>query len=206
MPGYCATARYSGSAGLFPQEDGQPEEADVQEMPYESQFMSLSAAAMTGIVQPLTMCFWGTVGDQNVRILLDSGSTHTFVSKEIAARCAGIQPLAVPLSVRVANGQLLHCSYQIPQAVWSIQNCQFISDLKVLQLSNYDMILGLDWLAAHSPMETHWGQKWIQFQHEGRVVQLVSILPKLCELSCSYVQLRILLKLISPHGPLKFMS
>jgi ribonuclease HI len=41
------------------------------------------------------------------------------------------------------------------------------------------MILGLDWLETHSPMEIHWAQKWIQFIHEGHSVQLVGILPEL---------------------------
>jgi hypothetical protein len=63
--------------------------------------------------------------------------------------------------------------------VWSIQNCQFQSDLKVLLLSSYDMILGLDWLEAHSPMEINWSQKWIQFQHEGASAYLIGILPEL---------------------------
>lgn len=41
------------------------------------------------------------------------------------------------------------------------------------------MILGLDWLEAHSPMEIHWAQKWIQLPYQGTSVQLVGILPKL---------------------------
>ena len=41
------------------------------------------------------------------------------------------------------------------------------------------MILGLDWLEAHSLMEVHWGQKWIQLQHQGTTIHLVGILPDL---------------------------
>ena len=41
------------------------------------------------------------------------------------------------------------------------------------------MILGLDWLEAHSLMEVHWGQKWIQLQHQGTIVHLVGIMPDL---------------------------
>lgn len=41
------------------------------------------------------------------------------------------------------------------------------------------MILGLDWLEAHSPMEIDWSQKWIQFQHEGASAYLIGILPEL---------------------------
>ena len=41
------------------------------------------------------------------------------------------------------------------------------------------MILGLDWLEAHSPMEVHWGQKWIHLQHQGQSIHLAGILPEL---------------------------
>ena len=71
---------------------------------------------------------------------------------------------------------MITCSSHIPDASWFIQGCQFFSDLKVLPLSSYDMILGLDWLEAHSPMEVHWGQKWIQLQHQGTTIHLVGIL------------------------------
>lgn len=43
------------------------------------------------------------------------------------------------------------------------------------------MILGLDWLEAHSPMEIHWAQKWIQLPYHGTSVQLVGILPDLLD-------------------------
>jgi hypothetical protein len=38
-------------------------------------------------------------------------------------------------------------------AVWSIQGYEFHSNLKVLPLASYDMILGMDWLEAFSPMK-----------------------------------------------------
>jgi hypothetical protein len=31
----------------------------------------------------------------------------------------------------------------------------FTSDLKVLQISSYDLILGMDWLGTFSPMWVH---------------------------------------------------
>jgi hypothetical protein len=151
----------------------------AEEPPPEQVFLQLSLAAISGTVQPRTICFWGTIGNQHVKILLDSGSSHTFISTSIAAHCSGIQQLPVPLQVQVANGEVLTCSSYIPAASWSIHHCQFTSDLKILPLTSYDMILGLDWLEAHSPMEVHWGQKWIYLPHQGGSVHLVGILPEL---------------------------
>lgn len=60
--------------------------------------------------------------------------------------------MANPISVQVANGELLSSSKVIPATVWSMQGLEFQQDLKVIPLSSYDMILGLDWLEQHSPM------------------------------------------------------
>jgi hypothetical protein len=98
----------------------------------EQLFLTLSVAAVSRSIAPRTMCFWGCLGTQPVRILLDSGSSHTFISSAVASQLDILQPLAVPLKVQVANGQLLQCSFHIPDAQWSIQQYQFTSDIKVL--------------------------------------------------------------------------
>jgi hypothetical protein len=144
--------------------DQPPEHAEVQ--------MLLSMAAVSGISTPRTMTFDGFLGDTPVRILLDSGSTHTFISTAMAATCLNVQALYPPVHVKVANGQVLTCSQFIPSAEWSVQGFTFHSDLKVLPLPSYDMILGVDWLSSHSPMKVHWSQHWLQIPHQQGIVQL----------------------------------
>jgi hypothetical protein len=53
---------------------------------------------------------------------------------------------------------------------------QFHSDLKVLLLSSYDMILGINWLESHCPMKVHWGHKWVQIPYHGTTVKLFGTL------------------------------
>lgn len=158
---------------LFHVEDVPESDEVLPDTPPDQLFLALSLAAVSGVPVPRTMCFWGQLGDQHIHILLDSGSSHTFISSAVAVHCSVLQPLIPHVNVQVANGQVLSCSSHIPAAIWSIQGCQFSSDLIVLSLSSYDMILGLDWLESHSPMEVHWGQKWIQIQHQGATVQLL---------------------------------
>jgi hypothetical protein len=128
--------------------------------------MLLSMAAVSSISAPRTMTFDGFLGDTPVRILFDSGSTHTFISTAMAATCLNVQALYPPVHVKVANGQVLTCSQFIPSAEWSVQGFTFHSDLKVLPLPSYDMILGVDWLSSHSPMKVHWSQHWLQIPHQ----------------------------------------
>lgn len=57
----------------------------------------------------------------------------------------------------------------------------FHSDLKLLSLSSYDMVLGLDWLERFSPMEVHWRQKWMVIPYNGATAVLYGIMPQLIE-------------------------
>jgi len=45
----------------------------------------------------------------------------------------------------------------------------------VLDMHPYDAILGFDWLRAHSPMTCDWENKTLQFQEQGKLIQLQGI-------------------------------
>ena len=77
-----------------------------------------------------------------------------------------------PLSVRVANGESMSCSTYIQAAVWSIDHYQFQHDSKVLPLSTYDVILGMDWLQLFSPMKVDWKNHWLAIPYHGATVCL----------------------------------
>lgn len=63
--------------------------------------------------------------------------------------------------MHVVNGTKLCCNKYIAAVEWSLAEYMFQSDLRVLSLSAYDIILGMDWLEIHSPMNVHWKQKWM---------------------------------------------
>ena len=92
-------------------------------------------------------------GDTPATTLIDSGSTATFVSPNIANK---IQCNLSPTRKRkivVANGGVLWTEFMAKQCSYTIQGTQFTSDFRVLQLQSYDVILGADWMKAHSPVE-----------------------------------------------------
>jgi hypothetical protein len=77
-------------------------------------------------------------------ILVDSSSSHSFVNLSLAPLFSGLSPTARPVKVHVANGQVIQCATKLRQACWSIQDLDFVTDLKILPLSYYGMILGID--------------------------------------------------------------
>lgn len=77
-----------------------------------------------------------------------------------------------PLTVKVADGGVLHCDQEMLGCEWLVQGISFSSTLKVLPLGCYEVILGMDWLEHQSPMTVHWKDKVLSFEHQGKTVTL----------------------------------
>jgi hypothetical protein len=60
------------------------------------------------------------------------------------------------MQVKVAHGQILHCTHEVQACPIWISGYAFKLSLKILPLQCYDVILDIDWLEQHSPMEVDW--------------------------------------------------
>jgi hypothetical protein len=149
--------------------------APMDEDEYEINELTLSQAALSGFEAPRIMKFVGHIAGMDILALLDSGSSHSFISAAVAANLPGVTSMDSPLQVQVANGSHLSCHHQLVNADWSISGVSFSSTLKVLHLSNYDLIIGMDWLERHSPMLIHWSQKWLAIPLKNSTVTLHGI-------------------------------
>jgi hypothetical protein len=69
----------------------------------------LSAAATSGIESIHSMRLEGVIQGHAMVILINSGSSHTFVSSKVALQLSGTSPLDNALAVQVANGYALSC-------------------------------------------------------------------------------------------------
>jgi hypothetical protein len=137
----------------------------------------LSAHAITGSEAPTAFRLPVRVGNKTMLLLLDSGSSHSFVNK-IFADSAGLLTVPLPVvSVKVANGQYIKSDTMVPALQWSCQGVVFTTDLTVLELGAYDGVLGKDWLDSFSPMTCYWSENKIEFEHEGKTVMLQGLLP-----------------------------
>uniref|UniRef100_J3MDG5 Retrotransposon gag domain-containing protein n=1 Tax=Oryza brachyantha TaxID=4533 RepID=J3MDG5_ORYBR len=112
---------------------------------------------------------------------VDSGSTVSFLSSEIATKIPGVEPLAHPVKVKVANGEIMECQSTIPQCEWSTQGHVFTTNLRVISLGGYDMILGMDWLSQHSPMSIDWAHKTLALSKSDGTLNLQGIVSELTQ-------------------------
>lgn len=85
-----------------------------------------------------TLQFQGQFMGQSVLILLDSGSSSSFASAQLLSSLSIPTMQCAPLSVRVANGEVMQCTSFVPAATWAIQQYQFQHDLRCYL--SWDMI------------------------------------------------------------------
>jgi hypothetical protein len=107
--------------------------------------------------------------------LLDSGSTHNFISKE-AARRSGLQLRQRPrLTTLVANGERVTCAGVIRDAPLLIDGNSFPADLYVMPLAGYDVILGTRWLGELGPIVWDLDHRRMSFQRQGSPVSWTGV-------------------------------
>lgn len=112
------------------------------------------------------------IKNQVVLQLLDLGSSSTFVSELTLTRLHCEVQTIEPISVKVANGQIIQCNKKVIQLEWWNCGKTFHADAIVLPISAYDMVMGMDWLEQFSPMLCAWDKKWVEFQLDRGVVKL----------------------------------
>jgi hypothetical protein len=141
------------------------------------EFCTLSLNALAGTEHGEAMKLRSLVKNKVFLLLVDSGSSHSFVSSAFLQK-VGIVPVpAPPKQVRVANGDILISDKCVPGLEWWIQGYSFVTPMRVLDMPAYDAILGFDWLSANSPITHHWDNKTMSFEHKGLSITLQGVQP-----------------------------
>jgi hypothetical protein len=91
----------------------------------EQVFIILSTAAVSGVPGVRTFCLDGVLNHKSVRVLVNSGSSHPFLSSCLASQLPSVLPLTTKFTVQVANGAQLPFLTHYPAIAWSMQGFQF---------------------------------------------------------------------------------
>jgi hypothetical protein len=143
----------------------------------EDDLMVLSAETQSSGIDSGAIRLAGEICGQSVVFLLDSRSSHSFLSERLSNLFPNKVPLPKQQRVRIAGGGHLLCTHIIPQCKWMANSHEFATDFKILPLQYYDGIIGMDWLSARGTMNINWDQKWLTFDHRGATVFLQGALP-----------------------------
>jgi hypothetical protein len=134
--------------GVFLLEMDVPEPTD--ELDDSAPLISLNA--IMGIAVVKTMKLLVHIQDAAITALVDSGSTHSFISLNTTCRLH-LEPLfQLGLQVKVVNGSKVASTGIYKDIKFSIAGEEFILDLFVIPLVGYEMVLDIHWLHTLRPI------------------------------------------------------
>ncbi|KAK1681113.1 hypothetical protein QYE76_041961 [Lolium multiflorum] len=120
--------------------------------PVDASAFVVSLHAMAGIKTAKAMLLPVTINGERLTALVDTGSTHNFLSNTAMRRLA-LQPAgSEKYSVTVANGDRLTCQGVARQVPVLVGDKPFSIDCVGIDLGCYDFILGLDFLNTLGPI------------------------------------------------------
>ncbi|KAJ9546382.1 hypothetical protein OSB04_018925 [Centaurea solstitialis] len=124
--------------------------------------------SVVGISNPKTMKSVGAIGVQRVVVLIDSGATHNFISKELVKQ------------QRVKVEDTNECTITLGSGIEELGRgiCRGVSillqgldvkdDFLPIQLGNSDVILGIQWLETLGTISHNWKTQVMKFSCGGR--------------------------------------
>ncbi|XP_071905809.1 uncharacterized protein [Coffea arabica] len=131
------------------------------------QSVDVSLHALTTSVKRKTLRLQGVLEGQTVSILVDTGSTNSFLNaillKTMELRIAKM----TPLRATIADGTTISSELFCPSVTWSIQGYNFSFPLVIMELGMWDMILGVDWMVQYSPITFDFKQLLVRVSEEG---------------------------------------
>ncbi|KAF2299032.1 hypothetical protein GH714_030119 [Hevea brasiliensis] len=167
-PGHRCKKLFSIQAVLEDSDDDT--EMEIEEQDSAEEVLAISLHAIAGFEGPETMRLCGRVVRLDGMVLVDSGSTHNFISEEFA-RKAGLEPtMRKKLKVQVASGEELSSPGICTQTQILIQRVPITVDLYILPLEGYDVVLGTQWLRTLGPIVWDFSKLLMAFNLDGKQV------------------------------------
>ncbi|XP_066358696.1 uncharacterized protein [Miscanthus floridulus] len=137
---------------LMEHDDDAPLDDAVADEPASDANVVVCLHALIGIKTVDTMHLAASVTGASVQALVDSRSTHSFIAAETARRL-GLQPAPRPgLTVGIANEEHVPSAGVCADVPVTIGTEEFLIDLFVLPLPDYELVLGYHWLRSLGPI------------------------------------------------------
>lgn len=134
----------------------------------EEEAPTISLNALTGAITTNTMRLLGKIAGQKVQVLIDTRSSHSFLSNG----------LKIPISdtadfqVGVANGEHMSSKGKCKSIKLDLSNCSIIADFYLLDLDELDVVLRIQWLRILGPILWDFKSLTMTFGEVDQVVKL----------------------------------
>ena len=121
----------------------------------------------------------GTLNHINVNILFDSGATDSFISP-FALEKSGLVAYEHDdfKQVEMASGEKQAVGPSVDNCIVDLGVCTTRLKVYVTALGEYDLIIGMDWLAAHRALVDCFAKRVLCVDDEGRPVEIQGVQRK----------------------------
>lgn len=132
----------------------------------------LSLNALRGVNGVGSIRFTGQIGQIEVQILVDGGSSENFLQPRIAHFLdLPIEPLP-SFRVMIGNGHNMQTEGRVQKLKVNVQKQELIIPVYLLPVVGADLILGSPWLATLGPHVADYAEKVLKFFSNGRFICL----------------------------------
>jgi hypothetical protein len=143
----------------------------------EDELLGFSLHALAEASAPQTMRVMGRIKSQVVVVLIDTGSTHSFMDPNVAKNVNLLVQNRDKLTIMVANGATLPYQGYCPADLFSLQGYSFNSKLHLLAFGGCDLVLEIDWLRTLGPILWDFVALTMKFTLHQRKIQLQGLIP-----------------------------
>ena len=132
----------------------------------------LSELSLNGLDTSHTLKLFGSIGPHQVKIMVDSGASHCFISDQVVFALKLIVMRTLPYSVMLGDGSRVQAAEIYYDLVLTMASKDFSLSCYVFPLRNVDVILGITWLAALGDVTANWQTLRMTFSVEGRLLTI----------------------------------
>jgi hypothetical protein len=138
--------------GAQPPVEPQPREKDKRRTPVKGGF----TVTLSGVPRYDTLMIRGIIQGQRAISLIDGGATHNFIDVAVVARRALQTNEFEGFDVAVANGHTKECLDQVLELEVHLGNYIVNDTFYVVDLSDTDVVLGVQWLITLGKISTNY--------------------------------------------------
>lgn len=151
---------------------------DTEEAPLTSENVELSPGntqglfeislqALSGSMHYSTMKLRGSIKNKPVMILVDSGSTHSFIDSHFSERIGLQLSDSKPFEVMVTNGERLTSKGLCADVSIDCQGTKIITNLLQLPIIGCHIVLGANWLSTLGDITWNFQTLTMKYIHDG---------------------------------------
>jgi len=153
-------------------EEQEEEEATVEEIStlVEGTQTEISLHAFEGHISSNTIRLKGEISNKSVSVLVDTGSTHNFMQKNVARALKLTIELIVPFNVSTGSGEKLNCAEICRGVEIFIQNTCIKMDIFLLDMSGANLVIGIQGMKTLGPVTFDFDKLLMEFLWKGNKV------------------------------------